>query len=511
MPTASLHYPFENVDQLDSRFPADFICEAIDQTRGWFYSLLAVNTLVFDRSPYRDVVCLALLLDQDGKKMSKSVGNVMDPWSVLEDRGADALRWNFVSASSPWMPKRVSLESIDETTNRFLLTLWNTYSFFSTYANLDGWTPGSGPVTASDHVLDRWIRSRVHSTLRDVGDALERFDALRAAQALEQLVDDLSNWYVRRSRSRFWNAQDSDAHAVLHESLLLITQMLAPFCPFISDALYQDLAQISESVHLSDWPEFDPAAIDAALESDVGLARQVVSLGLAARTEVRLKVRQPLARALVLLPGGQSIPESVQAEIADALNVKLLETVTSLEGLLDYSVVPNFRRLGPKVGKLMPKVKALLATVDGAVVRDALAGAGGYDLEIDGTTIRLEPDDIDVRATSHEEFALAEDGGVAVALDTRLDDDLRLEGLAREVIRMLNDHRKASGLEISDRIVAWLRAPGDTGTAVDRHQDWIAREVLATELHLGADAPATGSYEQIAVGDGTVDVKIAKA
>ncbi|MGZ4690739.1 MAG: isoleucine--tRNA ligase [Acidimicrobiia bacterium] len=509
MPTASLHYPFESSEQLERRFPADFICEAIDQTRGWFYSLLAVNTLVFDRAPYRNVICLALLLDPDGQKMSKSRGNVTDPWTVLRERGADALRWNFVSASSPWMPKRVSLESIDETTNRFLLTLWNTYSFFVTYANLDGWSPGDVAPRRSDHVLDRWIRSRLHSTVADVGDSLERFDALRAAQSLERFVDDLSNWYVRRSRSRFWNAKDPHAHAVLHECLLLVTQMLAPFCPFISDALYQDLAGTSESVHLSDWPTFDADAVDPELESDMALARQVVSLGLAARTEVRLKVRQPLARALVLLPGATSIPPSVQTEIADALNVKALETVTSLEGLLDYSVVPNFRRLGPKVGKLMPQVKTLLAEADGARIRHALDTDGGFDLEVDGTTIRLEADDVDVRATSHEEFALAEDAGVAVALDTRLDDALAQEGQAREVIRVLNDHRKAKGLEISDRIVAWLRADPGLRDAVTTHRDWIAGEVLARELHVEPESPGDAAgYEPITLGESTVRVRI---
>lgn len=508
MPTASLHYPFENADAFDRRFPADFICEAIDQTRGWFYSLLAVNTLVFDRAPYREVVCLALLLDQDSRKMSKSLGNVFDPWSVLDERGADALRWNFVSASSPWVPKRVSVESIDETTNRFLLTLWNTYAFFVTYANLDGWSP-AGPVTAPEHVLDRWIRSRLHSTVAEVGDALERFDALRAAQALERLVDDLSNWYVRRSRSRFWNANDTEAHAVLHECLLTITQLLAPICPFVSDAMYQNLAETAESVHLCDWPTVDESAIDPELEADMARARDVVSLGLAARTEVRLKVRQPLSRALVLLPGTTSISAPVQAEIADALNVKQLETVTSLDGLLEYAVVPNFRRLGPKVGKLMPKVKEQLAAADGATIREALETDGGYDLEVDGATIRLDAEDVEVRATSHEEFALAEASGVAVALDTRVDHELALEGLAREVIRVLNDHRKAQGLEISDRIVAWLTATELLAEAVSTHRDWIAREVLARELHLDAGIGGdTTGYGRLTVGEATLAVRI---
>ncbi len=509
MPTASRHYPFEHADDFEARFPADFICEAIDQTRGWFYSLLAVNTLVFDRTPYRDAVCLALLLDQDGQKMSKSRGNVVDPWRVLQDRGADALRWNFVSASSPWMPKRVSLESIDETTNRFLLTLWNTYSFFVTYANLDGWTPGPGPVRRPAHVLDRWVRSRLHSTVAEVTDALEQFDALRGAQALEGLVDDLSNWYVRRSRPRFWNAQDPDAHAVLHECLLVTTQLLAPFCPFISDAIHGNLAATGESVHLGDWPVVDADAVDPALEEQVELGRTIVSLGLSARTEAKLKVRQPLSHAIIVLPGARSLLPEIEDEIADALNVKQLESAATLEGLLDYSVVPSFKRLGPKVGKLMPKLKDLLVAADGAAVRDAFARDGRFTIDVDGTTIVLEPDDVEIRATSHEELALAEDGGIAVALDTRIDDALAREGIAREVIRVLNDRRKAKGLQISDRIAAWLRAEGPVAEAVTTHRDWIAREVLARELQLEAESPGhAGAYEPVGVGDATVGVRI---
>jgi isoleucyl-tRNA synthetase len=300
---------------------------------------------------------------------------------------------------------------------------------------------------------------------------------------------------------------------VLHECLITVTQLLAPMCPFVADAMFQNLAATSESVHLSDWPAADESAIDPALEEDMARARHVVSLGLAARTESRLKVRQPLARALVLLPGHASISDDVQAEISDALNVKQLETVTSLEGLLDYTVVPNFRRLGPKVGKLMPKLKEALTAADGATIRRALDTDGGYDLTVeDGTTIRLDAEDVDVRATSHEELALAEDGGLAVALDTRIDRALELEGLAREVIRLLNDHRKARGLEISDRIVAWLQADGPVSEAVAGHRDWIAGEVLARELHLEPSGSGNGrDYDQLTVGSATVGVSIEKA
>ncbi|HEY8216479.1 MAG TPA: isoleucine--tRNA ligase, partial [Acidimicrobiia bacterium] len=353
MPASQFHMPFEHEELFERRFPADFICEAIDQTRGWFYSLLAVNTLVFDRSPYRNVVCLALLVDRDGFKMSKSRGNVIDPWSILETRGADALRWYFFSAGSPWTSRRVDERMIDESTRRFLLTLWNTYAFFVTYATLDGWEPGPG--TRPTHVLDRWVRSRLHATVEAVTDALEEFDALRGAQALEQFVDDLSNWYVRRSRSRFWRSADDDAHATLYECLRTVALLLAPLCPFVTDELWTNLGATGESVHLADWPHADAAAVDAGLERDVESARKVVTLGRAARTEAKIRVRQPLPRALVLLPGGAALPDDLLAEVADELNVKHVEQIVDLSGLLDHRVTPNFRRLGPRLGSLMPK------------------------------------------------------------------------------------------------------------------------------------------------------------
>jgi isoleucyl-tRNA synthetase len=490
MPAAQWHHPFENSDVFERRFPADFICEAIDQTRGWFYSLLAVNTLVFGRSPYRNVVCLSLLLDQDGQKMSKSRGNVTDPWDVIGSRGADAVRWNFAYASSPWTPKRVHLDNIDETTNRFLVTLWNTYSFFTTYANLDRWTPPTGLRRAPTHVMDRWVRSRLHSTVREATEAFEDFDALRATQALDAFVDDLSNWYVRRSRPRFWKAADGVAHAVLHECLLTVAQVLAPVCPFVADELFQNLAHTEESVHLSDWPTVDATAIDPGLDAEMSLARELVSLGLKARTDAKLRVRQPLARAILLVPRDVSLSDAVAAEIADALNVKRIETVASLAGLLDYTVLPNFRALGPKVGKRLPRVKELLAAVDGAEVQAAIDTDGRYVLDVDGEAIPLTADEVQIRASSHEELALAQEGALAVALDTTLDEALRREGLAREVVRALNDQRKAQGFEIADRIRVALEADGDLGPAISEHRDWIATEVLAVELTSGSGGDA---------------------
>jgi isoleucyl-tRNA synthetase len=503
MPTGQFHYPFENAETFEKHFPADFICEAIDQTRGWFYSLLAVNTLVFDRTPYLNVVCLAHIVDLDGLKMSKSRGNVIDPWSVLRERGAEALRWYMFSSGSPWTQKRVTVEGIDESTRQFLVTLWNTYSFFVTYANLDQWDPEHGAANGaeSEHVLDRWARSRLHRTVRTVTDALEAYDALTGSQALEQLVDDLSNWYVRRSRPRFWKSSDPNAHATLHECLTTLTAVLAPYCPFLADEMYLNLGQTDRSVHLADWPEADLSAIDDELEAEMSIARTLVSLGRKARSEAKIGVRQPLSRAIALLGRDVTLRDDVVQQIADELNVKRFEVVTSLEGLLSYHVVPNFRALGPRVGKSLPRVKELLANVDGAAVRRAFDESGHFDLEVDGQTVTLGPDDVEIRAEQHEELALAQDGPHAVALDLTLDDDLRAEGAAREFSRVLNDLRKAKGFEISDRIrVGYGSDNTDLMAAIDRHHDWIAGEALATKLEPFSGSPPETAERATVVG-----------
>jgi len=511
MPTAQFHYPFENTEALTDRFPADFICEAIDQTRGWFYSLLAVNTLVFDRTPYRNVVCLAHIVDADGLKMSKSRGNIIDPWSVLQERGAEALRWYMFSSGSPWTAKRVFVDGIDEAMRKFLLTLWNTYSFFVTYANLDTWTPaGENPNGQSAHVLDRWIRSRLHRTLRTVTESLEAFDSLSGAQALAELVDDLSNWYVRRSRARFWKSSDPAAHATLHECLLTITQALAPYCPFITDDMYRNLAGTSSSVHVTDWPAVDESAIDDALEAEMALARQLVSLGRAARSDAKIGVRQPLPRAIALLSAGEALRDEVVHEIAEELNVKHFEVVSTLEGLLSYRVVPNFRALGPRVGKLLPRVKEILAALDGAEVQRAFDEHGHFDLDVDGEVVRLEPGDVEIRAEQHEELALAQDARYAVALDLTLDDDLRAEGMARELSRAINDLRKGAGFDISDRIVLRYYTTGDLAKVVERHRDWIMTEVLATAM-LPFDGPIPVTATTIEVAGEPITLELHRA
>jgi isoleucyl-tRNA synthetase len=500
MPSAQFHHPFADDGRFEASFPADFICEAIDQTRGWFYSLLAVNTLVFDSTPYRNVVCLGLLVDEQGQKMSKSKGNVIDPWQIFTGFGADALRWYFFSAGQPWTTRRVSEEGIRESTRQSLLTLWNVFSFFVTYADLDGWRPdpgGEGPPPA--HALDRWLLGELDATVAGVTDALDGFDALGGATRLARFVDDLSNWYVRRSRPRFWKAGDADAHATLHHALVVTSQLLAPFCPFLADELYVALTG-DVSVHLSDWPQPGGAA-DPELAAQMSAARRLVALGRAARTDAKVKVRQPLRRALLLHPGATLGPEALD-EIASELNVKGLDDVDTLSGLMSWTIVPNFRALGPRLGPKVNDVKRALAEADGSALQRRLESDGF--IEVAGQ--RLTADEVEVRADRHDDFALAEDGGWAVALDLELDDALRREGLARELVRGLNDLRKDVGLDIADRVALTVGADDEVWAALDAHRDYVMNEVLAITLGRaasGGDHTLTVDGHEVAV---TVDL-----
>ena len=498
MPSAQFHYPFADDGRFEASFPAHFICEAIDQTRGWFYSLLAVNTLVFDSTPYRNVVCLGLLVDEQGQKMSKSKGNVIDPWQIFTGFGADALRWYFFSAGQPWTTRRVHDEGIRESTRQTLLTLWNVFSFFVTYADLDGWRPApgaEGPEPA--HVLDRWLLGELDATVSGVTDALEGFDALGGATRLARFIDDLSNWYVRRSRPRFWKANDPDAHATLHHALVVTSKLLAPFCPFLADELYVALTG-DVSVHLADWP-LPTGPTDEALAEQMSAARRLVVLGRAARTDAKVKVRQPLQRALLLHPGA-TLGRDVLDEIASELNVKALDDVDTLSGLMSWTIVPNFRALGPRLGPRVNDVKRALADADGSALQRQLESAGF--IEVAGE--RLTPEEVEVRANRHEDFALAEDGGWAVALDLELDDELRREGLARELVRSLNDLRKDVGLDIADRVVLAIGADDEVWAALDAHRDYLMNEVLAVEL----TRPAAGGPHALTVDGHEVVVTI---
>ncbi|HEV3213848.1 MAG TPA: isoleucine--tRNA ligase [Acidimicrobiales bacterium] len=504
MPAAQWGYPHVEGSKEAFTFPAEFIAEAIDQTRGWFYSLLAVNTIVFGEAAYRHVLCLGHIVDEDGRKMSKSLGNVIDPWDVLDTRGADALRWWMFSQGSPWTPTRGSLAAIDASMRDTVLTLWNTYSFFMTYAALNAFDPHDGDVPPRPQraELDRWVLSRVERTTLAVTAALDGYEPLAAATAIATLVDDVSNWYVRRSRRRFWrtdpDAPPSDtlaAHATLLEVLDRVAVLLAPMCPFLADHVYAGLrdAEHGASVHLVDWPATDHAAIDEPLEAQMSAAREVVSLGRAARAEAGVKVRQPLRRALVFLPSGSVRPPAGVVE--EELNVDHVEFSTELSDVLTYELHPNFRTLGPRLGDLAPKVRAALATVDTVAAARTLEAGGTLTVRLGEEDVMLSSEDVELRVRAESGYAVSRGGGAVVALDLELDDALRRRGSIRELVRQVQELRKDRGLEVSDHVELWL-----DGLALDgAERDTVAREVLANAVHAGS---GHGDPAVVALGDG---------
>jgi isoleucyl-tRNA synthetase len=503
MPAAQIGYPHRPGSAEELAFPADFISEAIDQTRGWFYSLLAVNTLVFGRSPYRHVVCLGHIVDAEGRKMSKSVGNVIDPWEILNSRGADPLRWWMFSQGSPWTPTRASLAVIDTAMRETLLTLWNSVSFFTTYAALNGFDPTDADVPPAGErpPLDRWALSRLANVSATVTEALDAYEPLEAAAALAGLVDEISNWYVRRSRRRFWRtdpeAPPSDslaAQATLHEILVQVAVLLAPFCPFVSDRIWRELTGAGEdqSVHLADWPVVSRrgvdqgGVIDEELEARMSLARRLASLGRAARGEAGVKVRQPLGRALVVLPSDS--PPILADIVADELNVDAVEVTHELGDVLRYELIPNFKVLGPRLGSAVKDVRAALERLGAAEAAQTLEAGGAVAAELPGGPVELGPGDLELRIKGQPGFAVSRDGGEVVALDLAIDDDLRRRGAAREVVRLVQDLRKASGLAVSDRIRLDLAGLDDLAPMFPL----IGREVLATQVAAGA-AEGAGS------------------
>ncbi len=479
MPSAQFHYPFENKEEFERSYPADFICEGIDQTRGWFYSLLAVNGLKFGTTPYRNVVCLALVVDEHGRKMSKSRGNALDAHTIFGKSGADALRWFFFSQGQPWSPRRISEEAIRTSSAETLGTLWNVFSFYRTYAELEGWTPQDNVHCRGQNVLGRWILSQLDDTVATVTHSLEHFDSYAAARGLMGFIDDLSNWYLRRSRPRYWKGKDEDAFGTLYECLVTTATLLAPFCPMLSDELYVELTGGS-SVHLADWPK-DHGRSDPELAHAMDQGRRLVALGRAARAEASIKTRQPLKRALLIYTG-QALGNDVLDEIAAELNVKTTERLDTVSAVTEWLCVPNFRALGPRVGARMPELKQALAVADGSALKTQMDVAGS--LEVAG--IRLEPQDVEFRPVRREGYALAAEGEWAVALDLELSGELIAEGKARELIRALNDLRKSLDFAITDRVIVDLEALPSTQAQLRAHLEWIAEEVLATRVGFGA-------------------------
>jgi isoleucyl-tRNA synthetase len=486
-------------EEFRRRFPADYIAEGLDQTRGWFYTLMAESVLLFGQSSYRNVLCLGLLLGQDGRRMSKSLGNVIDPWEVLDRFGADAVRWFLLAGGSPWAPRRVHMEAIEDIVRQLLLTLWNTYHFFVQYANLDEPDLAAAPPPAERPLLDRWILSQLHGTVLSVREAMEGYDPPGAGRRIGQLVDDLSNWYVRRSRRRFWDparaAEDGSnasadklaAYATLAACLTTLAGLMAPFTPFVTEEIYRNLvaeqaSEAPESVHLTDYPTAVPGLIDVALDEAMAVARQIVSLGRQVRTAAKVRVRQPLRRAIVHVPGESRRLEPLLSLVAEELNVKDVGFAESAEELSGWRAKPNFRQLGPKLGRQVQEVAAALERDDGTLA-SALARDDSVTLSLgNGEKISLSPEDVELTQRTRSGWGVASDGAVTVALDLEPDQELRREGLARELVRAVQDLRKSAGLEVSDRIVLGIEAPGEIAPALETHRDFLAQEVLAVEV-----------------------------
>jgi isoleucyl-tRNA synthetase len=487
MPFAQHHAPFENEELFEQRFPADYICEAIDQTRGWFYSLIAISTLLYDRSPYRTVLCLGHIADAEGKKMSKSLGNVVPPWEVIERHGADAFRWYFLTSKQPWDGYLFSTDAVGDSLRQFLLQLWNTYGFYVMYANVNGVARDVSAPPAND--LDRWVLSRLAATVEVVTQRLDDYDATRGGHALAAFVDDLSNWYVRRSRRRFWDG-DPAAFATLRECLVSVSKLLAPFCPFMADEIYDNLDGSLPSVHLEDWP--GAGARDVSLETAMAVVRETVRLGLAARGQSKLKVRQPLRAAVVVAAGEERAAIERLADVAlEELNVKELRYVSQADELGSYEVKPNYRALGPRFGRQMPQVAAAVAALDPQHVASALRNGGRVAISVDGHDHELGADDLMLAMQPLEGYQLEREGSHAVALELELDDELRREGLAREIVHAVQNARKTAGLQVEDRIELDLGGDEELVSAARAFEEYLARETLALAVaYDGADGEA---------------------
>jgi isoleucyl-tRNA synthetase len=499
MPFAQWGAPHRNQEQFEAAYPAQFICEAIDQTRGWFYTLMAVGTLVFEQSSYENVLCLGHILAEDGRKMSKHLGNILEPIPLMDRHGADAVRWFMLAGGSPWSARRVGHETLSEVVRKVLLTYWNTASFFTLYAETNGWDPATAPAPArADRpLLDRWALARLAAVTEGVTDALEDFDTQGAGRLLAEFVDDLSNWYVRRSRRRFWDG-DPAALATLHQVLDGLTRLMAPFTPFVTEevwgravvpGLVGDAADRAvDSVHLTTWPAVDEDARDDALLASVDLVRRLVELGRSARTSAKVRTRQPLARALVAAPGWSALPRDLVAEVADELNVVELVELSAVGGdLVDVSVKVDFRAVGRRLGKQVQAVAKAVAAADaGALVAAYRAGTASVD--VDGAPVALEDGDLVVTETPREGWTVASGGGLTVALDLTLTPELERAGLFREVVRLVQEARKNAGLEVSDRIELTWAAEGAVAQAIAEHADPLAAEVLAVRVQSGTGA-----------------------
>ncbi|HHW71192.1 MAG TPA: isoleucine--tRNA ligase, partial [Clostridiales bacterium] len=494
MPFAQWHYPFENEDIFKENFPADFISEAIDQTRGWFFTLLVISTILFDEPAYKNCITLGLILDKDGQKMSKHKGNVLSPWVVFDKQGADAVRWYFYTSSYPWLPSRFYEEAVSESQRKFMGTLWNVYGFYVLYADLDKFNPQEYDIPVEERpIMDRWIISKLNSLVKYVDEGLYDYRITESARAIDDFVDELSNWYVRRSRERFWAQGMEDdkvcAYLTLYEVLETLTRLIAPFVPYISEEIYQNIVRGIDSnapisVHLCDYPKFDQALILPQLEADMDIAMNVVSMGRAARNKSNLKIRQPLNTLYIYGKDVDAFTEDIAEVIKEELNIKELKYLDKIDEFISYNVKPNLVTVGPKYGKLIPKLYEILGSKGDEIARQVLE-KGEIELDLDGEKVVLTEDDLLIDRGTKENFSMEQDSRITIILDTNLTDELIEEGYVRELVSKIQNMRKDAGFEVTDRIIFYYYGNDILENIIERNAEQIGAQTLTNKFVRG--------------------------
>ena len=513
MPFAQWHYPFENEDVFKANFPAGFISEAVDQTRGWFYTLMALGTSLFGTSPFENCVVLGLVLDGNGRKMSKSEKNGVDPIELLDAVGADATRWHFYTCSAPWLPVRLSEENVRETQRGFLSTLWNVYSFFVLYAEIDQFNPMEYKDFKLTNAMDKWIMSKLNTLVKDVDDKLEHYDITGSAMAIESFTDELSNWYVRRNRERYWGKEMDDdkigAYVTLYNVLVTLAKVAAPFTPFMTEEIYQNLvvgldSSAPESIHLCLWPEVDESAIDKKLEEEMDLAYNIVKLGRSARNSANIKNRQPLSEMLVSV---STLPEYYENIVRDELNVKKIEIGAEMSDYVDFEIKPNLPVLGREYGKFIPKIREELAKKDQMKLANTVKNGGVDYIEIEDNQIELNADNLLITMQGKEGFAFAGEGEIGVVLDTNITDELREEGYVREVLSKVQNMRKDSGFEVLDHINLYVSGNEKLENVIKKFEKSLKRDTLTENIVYNAER---SSYTEININGEKLNIDVEK-
>ncbi|GKX68658.1 isoleucine--tRNA ligase [Inconstantimicrobium mannanitabidum] len=512
MPFAQHHYPFENKETFEANFPAQFISEAVDQTRGWFYTLLAVSTALFEKNPFENCVVLGHVLDKKGLKMSKSKGNVVAPNDVLDTVGADATRWHFYTSSAPWLPTRFSREDVEDTQRRFLSTLWNVYSFYVLYADLDKFDATKYAGFKSANVMDKWILSKLNTLIKTVENNLEEYKITQAALAIEDFVDELSNWYVRRNRARFWVTELTDdkigAYTTLYTTLVTLSKVAAPFIPFMTENIYQSLvtsldANAPESIHLCKWPEFNEALVNPELEKQMDLAYNICKLGRSARNGANIKNRQPLGKMSVSIA---TLPEYYGDIIKDELNIKTIEFGADLSEHVNFEIKPNLPVLGKNYGKMIPGIRKAISEMNQMTLAQDINGGKVVTITVEGTEINLDKESVLVTMQGIEGYAFAGEGEVGVVLDTHITDELKEEGYVREILSKVQNLRKESGFEVLDKINLYVANNDMLLDVIKRNEDTIKKETLTDNIFYGEEA----TYFEFSINGENLNIAVVK-